>query len=746
MLDLSRPLGSIEGLTLFGDHERADLAYYLPDEVGVRTLDAGRLDLNMQIFFPDEAVAGQPAALDAAVGSILSLGVRCSVSPDRLAAASRALATRLNLESLTLVTPPWEDGRVSLLLLDSDGQRAANPADTLVRDVVGSSRPSLSDTLLGALFHARMDRIATAMIASALEGRTAANIAVLYDLSFAALRPTVKLRMSADLNRCAEYFSAGVGVQIYYVSADVRATFGKMREDGVIKIDQVVEADDQESQRLIAEAVQDFYDTLMRELFTPTVSPAAALGPLGNLAGAMDASIVKLSFSYTRVEHARVIEVDYRSRSATRRTHNPAAHLDVAAHQTHGASLVQRVPLSAAWRQLSVEVAAPEAFEDPLLRQLRVVIWRGRDGELAPTRARDGGLRMPESAAPLADLAFARTDAAPRTLQIVMQPDEPAFYRWQAKLTYGPADEVDSPAELWSEPHSSGSMDLDLFPSVLAPSRKLTLTWGAMDASMVRGTDASLRALAHDGSVVSSRTLSVDAANPTRTWAVRRAEGTPITLQGALTYRFADGTSFESERCVLRDPDWTANDPFMSRVSMAVLVAAAPADLLEVIVVLSYLDAATGYARTQRLRLTAPEFSAADISFPVLRPGDRVQWEATAIRGSGVMVRLGQGETAGGTLVLPFTATRNIRVEWLGPAPAELGLRFLRATFRARTGDGDLVDTKTLEWRGTATGPQTVSLANEPSLEWQVEKRFEDGRRELVPFQGVDSDLLAVNG
>ena len=283
MLDLSKPYGQVEGLTLYGDHEQADLVYYLADEVDLRDLAPDRPDISLQVFFPDEAVTGT-GSLDKAVGSILSLGVQCRVSAAREAAVRAAVLERLGRDSIRLAAPPWEDGTVELLLLDTEGSGpspAAAPDDKLVLSVVGSRRPSLSDGLLSGLFHARLDRRGTALVAAALQGETGSLAGVLYDLKYAALRPAVDLRMRADLNRCAEFFKTGAGVQVYYVSADITATFGKMREEGIIKVDLVSQASDPESEKLVNESVKDFYDVLMRELFKPTVSPAEVLGAAG---------------------------------------------------------------------------------------------------------------------------------------------------------------------------------------------------------------------------------------------------------------------------------------------------------------------------------------------------------------------------------------------------------------------------------------------------------------------------------
>jgi hypothetical protein len=752
MLDLSRPLGQVDGLVLYADHQDRTLVYYLPDEVDLRQLLPDTPDLGLQIFFPDDAVVGDAADLSKATGAILSLGVGCTLSPSRRELVRSTLADQLGTE-VRLSAPPWEDGSVQLLLLDSQSGGPAAPGrqdDPLVLGVVGSRKPSLSDGQLTCLFHARLDHRGAALAAAALQGQAGTLGGVLYELSFAALRPTVDLRMSADLNRCAEYFTSGVGVQVYYVSADVQATFAKMREKGDIKVDLVSQASDPESERLVNECVKDFYDVLMRELFRPTVSPAEAVGAggLGGGGASSSTSIVRLSFAYTRVDHERRVEVDYRKRSATRRLHNPQAHLGRLASLGGGAQrVIQRVPLSAAWRQFEVEVAAPAAFDDPTLRQVAVVLWRGRDPVLPAEQARDGGLRMPASAAPLAELAFSRDDARPRRLSFVTQAGEPPFYRWQARCTYAQHPDIDSPAEIWSEPHQSSSSDLDLFPDILAPRLQALLKLSTGQNREPRSIEAQLLVRAAGGEVLAERRLTVDASRPDAGWSVRRGEAARLRLEAALVYRYPDSATLSLPRQTLIDREIMANDPFGRAVTLTPLVVGAPADLLEVVFVARYQDLATGYLQEVVRQLRPPELRTQDLSIPVVRSDDQVSWQATAVHTDGQTRPLGHGQSAGGTIVLRFSNTRRLRVEWLGPPPADLRLRWLRATFRARRDDGEVLATQVVEWRGGAVeGERVVTLPMEGRAEWMIQKLFEDGRKESVPFSPVDSDLLAVQG
>lgn len=751
MLDLAQALGEVEGLPLYRDHEDPALVYALPGDIDLRWIAPDVPDLSLQIFYPDEAVVGALDDLGASVGSILSLGVRCLLPADRAARVRAAVAAQLGRDDVRLAVPPWEDGSVQLLLLDAQREAGADPPadgdDALVQRVVGSRRPSLSDGELAALFHARLDRRGTALVSAALQGQAGSMAGVLYELSYAALRPAVDLRMSADLNRCADFIRAGLGVQAYYVGADLSTTFGRMKEEGVIDVQLVSQAVDAEAQRRVDDAVRDFYDVLMRELFRPALTPAEVLGAAGT--SVPSTSVVRFSLAYTHTEQSRVVEVDYRQRSATRRRHNPQSHLRALAGLAGGrSSVVQRVPLSAAWREAEVEIAAPQAFDDPRLLSLRVVLWRGQDGVLSPDAAVDGGLCMPAAAVPLVDLAFTRDDAAARRLAYVMQPDEPPYYHWQARLSYADDPDLQSPPEMWSRPQRSSACDLDLFADLLAPTRRVVLQLGSGLLGPPVGIDADVTVRRADGALVAERRLTVDPARPQSRWGVRDVDGAAMRLEAALNYRYADGATLRRPPRVLRDRELPIDDPFTRQVTLVPLPTHPPHDLEAVVFVARYEHAASGFRREQWRTLGPPDFRAEDVVMPVVEADDELSWEASAVRAGQPAFELGRGRSRGGVVPLAFGSLRRFRFEWLGPSPAALQLRVLRVFVRRRDDDGTVLEAPApLEWRGESVdGERSVSLASEGRAEWAVERRWEDGRRALGPYVALRSDLTPVTG
>jgi hypothetical protein len=746
MLDLAKPLGPVEGLTLYGDHIAGDLVYYLPDEVRL-AMDGDRPAMSLQIYFPDEAIAGGTSDLAASVGALLGVGVTCTVDATRLENAEQELRERLGLEQVRLAPPPWEDGRVDLVLLDAS-TAAGISDDAMVSAVIGSRRPSLQDLQLAGLFHARLDRRGAALVDAALRGGLGTVAGVLYDLQFSALRPALDMRIHADLDLCADFVRATLGVSAVYVGAELGFVLDKMVQDGVIDVEVLSQLDTPEAQRAADEVVKDFQDTVMRELFRPTVAPLAGLATTGT--AAPQGSVVRLSATWGHSEHKREITVDYSKRQATRRTHNPQRHLyGMAAAAAAPERFIQRVPLGSAWRERSLEIAAPQAFDDALLRELSAVVWRGRDAVLPPEQARDGGLRMPESAVALVELAFTAAQPAPRRVAWVSDPDEPPFYRWQARATWAAADDVDSPPALWSEPRTSTSQDLDLFPSLLIPTRsaRFSLADGLpADLAMVV---VHLTARDRDGTEVATHSLTLsnhDAARRSGRWGLRRTSVAELTLDAALTFHFDDGRRLEVPARRVIDRDVTILSPFVATRAIGVIVAGATPSIDRITLVLRYHDEARGYTHEVTRALLPPAFRTDDIAIPVLTPDADVAWEAERFdRDRAEPQRLGGGRTTRSLVIPAQGAGRTVRLTWVGPDLADTELTRLTVRVRVRADSGEEVEREEVTYRaGDDLSPRVLALAGAGTLEVAIERRFRDGTSAREPFRRIEAGEVLI--
>jgi hypothetical protein len=303
---------------------------------------------------------------------------------------------------------------------------------------------------------------------------------------------------------------------------------------------------------------------------------------------------------------------------------------------------------------------------------------------------------------------------------------------------------VDSPGELWTEPHVSSSADLDLFPVVLAPRREMALMLGAGHDDTLQTVEAELVASAPDGHVLARRRLAAQPDRPETRWAVRRGEGTPITLEAALTFRYAGGRALALPRQALVDRELVANTPFADIVALTPLLAGPTDGLAEVSFQASYADPATGYRDHRVVRLRPPDFRGDDLALPVLRRGATVSWQAGAVQGDGSTRPLGGGTSAGGVVVVEVASARRVMVEWVGPPLSDLGLRWVRVHLESSGDGGAQPETRVVEWTDrTPATSQAVLLPVDGAVRWKVERRFVDGL-EASGFELLQGNLLAV--
>ncbi|HVV86754.1 MAG TPA: hypothetical protein VHE35_27035 [Kofleriaceae bacterium] len=757
MLDLAKPLGSEQGLTLYGDHDQDDLAYYLPDEITLAA-DGDRPELALQIYFPDEAVSAGDLA--ASVGALFSVGVTCGVSGARLEAATAAVRDRTGRPNLQLVAPPWEDGTIDLVLLDTSTGAASGAGTTgntgnagttdpaMVSGIVGSRQPSLQDGRLSALFHARLDRRGAALVDDALRGGAGTVAGVLYDLKYAALRPALDMKITADLDEVADFVRASLGVSVYYVSADLAFVFDKMRQEGVIKVDVTSQLDTPEAQAAADQVVKDFQSTVMQQLFQPMVPPLGTLLGAATSTSPSSTSIVRLGATWGHSEHHRSIEVDYSKRQASRRSHNPQAHLHgLAAIASDPATFIHRVPLGDAWREMAVEIAAPGAFDDHTLRSVSAVLWRGRDRVLDAADAREDGLRLPADVVALAELGFSTEQHAPRSVAWVSDPSEVPGYHWQAQASWIDDDEIDSPPSLWSEPKLSRSQDLDLFPSLIFPTRMLHVELGEGLPPELALVELAL--VAHDdaGAELARRTLTLAPGGAAKRWGVRRASATPPVLDGATTFHFTDGRTLALPARRLVDRDLTILTPFATTRTIGLTVAGADASIDRIEVVARYQDDATGYLHEVVRVLSPPAFKADDLRIPVLHAADDVAWEAERIDRDGSRRRIAGGRTTRSVVIPAQGEARVVRVSWVGPATlADAELTRVIVRVRARADSGETTAPVETTYRATAEAtPRVLSLdAGAGTLEFSVARRFLDGHEETTPFAPVEAGEVVV--
>ena len=156
MLDLAKIYGTYEGLTFYGDHEHDDVVYYLPDEVRLCKDTESHYEMNLLVWREGDFVSSDKVDLEKTVGSVLQMGVCCSVEQDRLNKALKELKKKLVLpDELKVTQPLWKDGKVDLMVLDRQrsvvNEEEEGDDDRFIKDILGSLKPSLMSNDLKSL-------------------------------------------------------------------------------------------------------------------------------------------------------------------------------------------------------------------------------------------------------------------------------------------------------------------------------------------------------------------------------------------------------------------------------------------------------------------------------------------------------------------------------------------------------------------------------------------------------------------
>lgn len=767
MLDLSKPLGIHEGLIFYGDHELNDVVYYFPDEVGLspqKNISGEPTDLYemyMQVFSEGDITEGGIDALRNSSGSILSLGVQCDVTPRRLEAAlGKVKQAGSFTDNLKASLPPWRDGSVNLIVLDTDqSDNTTIGEDRFVKGIVGSKKPSLMSTTLDSVFNVRLDRRGTAIVMSALDGDTGNVAGVLYDLKYTAMRPALNMRIWANLDRCYESVAHQLGVKLeatYYVKFSLGAEFNwltkKMEEDGDLIIEVISQAEDAETKKMMDEMISDFKTSVLREMFTPYVNPQMPNAP--NIGGAVESAVpvIGVSYKFTKenLTQNKILEVDYRERSPIVRTHNPQAHLWIVGKQiaANRDKYIQQLRFAELWREQELTVSLAYNFdgEDADLLSAEVMIWRARDGFDA--QVPDGQFSIPEGVDPIAGITFFKNDVVKKQLAWNYDRDEPFGYYHQIRFVYKPGMiDVSTPSEIVTPPVYSAANDLIIFPDTYTFYRKILVRAGNIDFADVQTVDVTLKLRDAKGDIIDVKTITLSGENKSQLWTVRGKDKEQLYIEVVKEYHYKDERpSLTTEALYLQDEEVIVNKPFLRSVFNIIPVVAGRADnvteiLLEIILSSPVIDTPIKTLH----RIAGPTFNAAPINVNLSSDKDVISYIITAVTNDAKIIDIGQGLLNSNALIVDLKKVnvRDVSFTWEGRSPDALGLKELKVELR-KIGE-QVTDLESIIFSGDRQPmPVVRSFELADQIEWRINKRFNNGSREKGEYALINTKLVIV--
>lgn len=766
MLDLSKPLGIHEGLIFYGDHELPDLVYYFPDEVGLAPQKnaPGLYEMYLQSFSESDVSEGGMEALRNSAGSILSLGVQCTVSDKRLQKAlARVKDTGSFPETLKASPPPWRDGSVNLIVLDSDNSDARSiNAESFVKSIVGSKKPSLMSATLDSVFNVRLDRRGTAIVTAALEGDTGNVAGILYDLKFNALRPALDMRIWANLDRCYESVSHQLGVkvegQIYVVKASLGADFAwltkKLEEDGDLKIEVISQAEDAETKKMMDEMISDFKTSILREMFAPYVNPEIP-GAIAAGAAAVSSSLVSVGVSYRftkeNITQNKIIEVDYRERSAIVRTHNPQAHLWVVGKQiaAHIEKYIQHIRFGEVWREQALSISLQYDFDEEGadLLSTEVMVWRFKDGIMEhPT---EGHFSIPAGTDALYSATFHKGNATTKNIAWNYEKEEPFGYYYQLRFIYQPArQDVSSPPEILLPSVYSSGNDLIIFPDTYIYYRKITVRAGNIDFADSSTVDVTFRLKDPEGRVSDIKIIVLSQQNPNQVWTVRGKDRNHLFIELTKEYHYTDGRpSLTTEAVFLQDDEVIINKPFLrSAFSLVPVVAGATGDVAEILLEITVTSPEVTDPIKKLYRIAGPQFNMEPLTINRSTAQDVLSYSVKVIMKDGQIIPLEEGIINSNALMIDLNKInlRQVTFTWSGRSPAALGIKELKVEFR-KDGDESAAPEALLYSGDAIPQPVVKTFGRNDRIEWRINKRLQNGSREKSLFKSLDTGAIMID-
>lgn len=573
MLDLSKAYGIYEGVVFYGDHQNENVIYYFPNEIKMakRTGDNNKYELGLQLFYENKMVdASSNSSLDDTAGSYLRLSSICEITPARLEKAFSAL--RSNIKSISsdvrLTTPQWIDGKVYLITL---GESSGDDVDTsdMVRTIISSQRPSLTSDLK-AVFNVEYDKYGTELIYSTMKSGQGGQMAVVYDLQFAALQPTFDLKMTAYLERCKKTISTNIDADIEIPIKSVHLGLHtqlewltqKLMENGDIKIECANLGTTEEEKKAIDDIINDFQDKVLKEFFVPTTAIAVKPDSLDILSKVCPVKI-GLNYKYTNrsVENERSLHIDYSTRTAVISHHTPQGIL-FDENNVIGDNLsdyTQKVVLGTQWKRKNIEVKFNYDFHknESNLVCAECLMWRQKDG--LKTDIPEPGIAIPDNCSPLANFVYTakeHSEVHSVSWSNEEENDDADGYYYQLRLQYADnGNNSVSPREIITKPKLSRANILNIFPEIYTFYRRILVMSGTIDFNVFSKVEVVFDILDPDDVVLANRHILLTEETDQDSLEIRGKDERELKVMASKVFYFKD-----KNRAVLKYPPYRLID------------------------------------------------------------------------------------------------------------------------------------------------------------------------------------------
>jgi hypothetical protein len=278
MLQLGSAMRTIEGVTVFPDHEDPEQFWYLPAQVTIARRPSDDRPLFNLIKYVTEVQE------DGSVGGGGFLMFTASLALDE--DTERAIRSEVGGAGTKLTAVPFDDGTVECVALNLQGgggttaEVSADGTFVAVERVLGTTVPSLMGDN-HAVFSLTLSKEGAIILEQAFS-RGATPVGVIYDLKYTALQPAVDVKITADFKRVYDHFSANLSANVYYVEIGIEAGIEKLVQDGAIVIEVNDQTTDGTGRDHVTWAKKFFTDHLLSTWFEPTLTPGELQGGMAD--------------------------------------------------------------------------------------------------------------------------------------------------------------------------------------------------------------------------------------------------------------------------------------------------------------------------------------------------------------------------------------------------------------------------------------------------------------------------------
>jgi hypothetical protein len=273
---------TLEGVTVFRHHEKGSRHFsYLPTPVRIaRRGDDDRAQFTCLTYRSDDPNDEEGN------GGFLMVETDLAVPPDVLTRMKAQLRSLVGGEP-TLTPVLFDEGTVRIVALDLEGGGGTvapgdQPGTFRAVDSILGTRNAMLAGDQNAAFSLDLSKQGAIILKKAFE-QGATPVGAIYEFKYTGLRPALDVKLTADLSRVYNHFSASIEGQYAWLKGGIEVALDFLRQEGAITVEVIDFTSAQDQADKEKWALDFFAQHLLATWFTPSFSPEKAAAEGGDV-------------------------------------------------------------------------------------------------------------------------------------------------------------------------------------------------------------------------------------------------------------------------------------------------------------------------------------------------------------------------------------------------------------------------------------------------------------------------------